>query len=270
MKRSLSTQAFLKLRISEEVFKVISELGFRRCELWAMQNHLDYKEKKLIKNLKAWSEKYSVSCETAHLPLWAQDKSGNTFKVSLGSKELSQKSKDEFLFCIDNLYSIGVQTFVLHVGEDLDTFYENFYDVYRKTDCRFAIENDPMGFPLSQDVVKIVDFLRRELKDGESRVGACLDIGHANIWEKPPENVIKNLSHRIIATHISDNDGTADTHLIPKKGNMDWSKIVQAFFDIKYQENFTYEIAPFSEDINEIKSHLSQLTNLSDEFRLGY
>ena len=176
MKRSLSTQVFLKLRISEEVFKVISELGFTRCELWAMLNHLDYKEKKLIKNLKAWSEKYSVSCETAHLPLWAQDKSGNTFKVSLGSKELSQKSKDEFLFCIDNLYSIGVQTFVLHVGEDLDTFYENFYDVYRKTDCRFAIENDPMGFPLSQDVVKIVDFLRRELKDGESRIGACLDI----------------------------------------------------------------------------------------------
>ncbi|MFZ8801391.1 MAG: sugar phosphate isomerase/epimerase family protein, partial [Candidatus Calescibacterium sp.] len=111
---------------------------------------------------------------------------------------------------------------------------------------------------------------RQELRYGESRIGACLDIGHANIWEKPPENVIKNLSHRIIATHISDNDGTADTHLIPKKGNMDWSKIFQAFFDIKYQENFTYEIAPFSEDINEIKSQLSQLTNLSDEFGLGY
>jgi sugar phosphate isomerase/epimerase len=140
----------------------------------------------------------------------------------------------------------------------LDTFYENFYDVYRKTDCRFAIENDPMGFPLSQDVVKIVDFLRQELRYGESRVGACLDIGHANIWEKPPENVIKNLSHRIIATH-----------LIPKKGNMDWSKIIQAFFDIKYQENFTYEISPFSEDINEIKSQLSELINLSDEFGLN-
>jgi hypothetical protein len=50
---------------------------------------------------------------------------------------------------------------------------------------------------------------------------------------------------------------------------MDWSKIVQAFFDIKYQENFTYEIAPFSEDINEIKSQLSELINLSDEFGLN-
>lgn len=269
MKRSLSTQVFLKLRISEDVFKVISELGFRRCELWAMPNHLDYKEKSVIKNLKAWSEKYSVSCETAHLPLWAQDKSGNTFKVSLGSKELSRKSKDEFLFCIENLYSIGVGTFILHVGENLDTFYENFYDVYKNTDCNFAIENDPMGFPLASDVVQIVDFLRKELRDGKSRIGACLDIGHANIWEKPPENVIYKLSDRIIATHISDNDGLADIHLIPKKGNIEWSKVIHGFFEIKYSGNFTYEIAPFSENIDEIKSNIFELINLSDEFGLS-
>ncbi len=268
MKRSLSTQVFLKLRISEDIFKVISELGFRRCELWAMPNHLDYKDKSLIKNLKAWSEKYSVSCDTAHLPLWAQDKSGNIFRVYLGTKEFAQKSKDEILFCIENLYSLGVQTFILHVGEDLDTFYDNFFDVYRKSDCNFAIENDPMGFPLTSDVVQIVDFLRKELRGAESRVGACLDIGHANIWEKPPENVIYKLSDRIIATHISDNDGSADNHLIPKKGSIEWSKVIHGFLEIKYSGNFTYEIAPFSENINEIKFHILDLRNLSDEFGL--
>ena len=79
------------------------------------------------------------------------------------------------------------------------------------------------------------------------QLGACFDSGHANImengmdipdcvahkafgdyglavaWEK---NVLDRMLPHIVNCHLHDNDASADQHLLPGKGNIDWGKLV--------------------------------------------
>lgn len=241
------------------MFKLVSSYGFKRCELWAMGDHFDYKSKELKAKIKSWIEKYSVFPTTAHLPLYTKD-----FKVSLGDKEVEKKSTDELLYAVEFLTDLGVETFVIHMTGDKERFIKNFSKIYDNTDKSFALENDPMGFPLVKDIVEIIPEIQKEFKDGEKRIGACLDIGHANIWEKPPENTITQLKDFLIATHISDNDGNYDAHLPPGEGTINWEKSVSNFKEINYKHNFTFEIAPLYE-FEEIKNLLERLKKFLEE-----
>ncbi len=265
MKLSISTQLFLRDPIDEEVFKLISSYGFSRCELWAMGRHFNYKDKKVVESVKHWSEKFGLSLDSAHLPLYTEDSSGSKLmKVALGDREWAKKSVDELLFSAEALLRLGVKLFVIHVGGEKEIFIENFEKLYRETDSAFAMENDPMGYPLSTDVFDIVNILRKELKGGEERIGACIDVGHANIWEKPPESVIEKGKGKISATHISDNDGNSDLHLVPGDGVINWEKVISAFKSIEYSGNFTYELAP-AENRKEV---LDKLKKFSEQFDL--
>lgn len=239
MKPSISSQLFLKKPINENMFELIRSYGFSRCELWAMGDHIDYKNQDLKKKIKTWIEKYNISPDTAHLPLYTKE-----FPISLGNKEYSQKSLDELLYATDFLHNIDVKTFIIHMDGDLDLFFENLSKLYKNSDGIFAFENTPNGSNLVKDVIDAIIKIRRALKNGESRIGACLDIGHANIWEKPPEESIKKLKKIVLATHISDNDGKSDLHLPPGDGTIDWTKIIENFREIDYSQNFTFEIAP--------------------------
>ncbi len=249
---SISMQIFLKYHVDEMMFRCIREAGFERCELWAMGEHFNTKDRKEYKKIKEWSEKYGVSPETTHLPLYSEGKN-LTF---LGQKEIPPGFLDELLMCVELLEEIiGVKTFVLHVGQNPELFAERFEKIYNNSSGRFALENDPTGFPLAKDVNKIVLELRKALKDGQERVGACLDIGHANIWEKPPENTIKLLGDKIIATHISDNDGEKDLHILPGKGNINWQNVKDMIFYVGYRENFTFELSPISDGSEPLSSY---------------
>lgn len=259
MKASVSFQIFLKRPINEDMFKMVSSSGFSRCELWTMGDHIDYKNPDLKKKIKIWSGKYNISPDTAHLPLYTKE-----FPISLGNKEYSQKSSDELLYAIDFLHTTDVKTFIIHMDGDLDLFFEKFSKLYDESDRIFTFENTPTGSNLVKDVIEAIAKLRRELKNGESRIGACLDIGHANIWEKPPEESIKKLGETIIATHISDNDGNSDLHLPPGDGIIDWAKIVGNFREINYSQNFTFEIAPLFE-FEEVPKVLERLKKFCEQ-----
>jgi sugar phosphate isomerase/epimerase len=57
-------------------------------------------------------------------------------------------------------------------------------------------------------------------------VGLCYDSGHGNKGEDGLRH-LDRLKHRLIAVHLHDNDGTADQHLIPFTGTVDWERLAQ-------------------------------------------
>jgi sugar phosphate isomerase/epimerase len=254
---SISMQIFLKYEVSEEMFRCIRNAGFEKCEIWAMGKHFNNQDKNTYMKVKDWSEKYGINPETAHLPLYSSE---STKPVFLGQREIPKKFIDEILRCVEFLEGvIGVKTFIIHVGENPELFAERFEKVYINSDGRFAIENDPTGFPLAKDVLEIVLKLGKSLKEGEKRIGACLDIGHANIWEKPPENTIKILGEKIIATHISDNNGEKDMHILPGEGKINWENIKNAISDVGYKYNFTFELAPISDGTEPLEEYTEKV-----------
>ena len=64
----------------------------------------------------------------------------------------------------------------------------------------------------------IVHFVEDDL-DG---VGICLDFGHAHL-DGDVVDAIETVSEHLIATHVHDNRGRADDHLLPFDGTIDWA-----------------------------------------------
>ncbi len=72
---------------------------------------------------------------------------------------------------------------------------------------------------------------------------ACLDVGHAEMLgsETTAEEMVRELSHRLKALHLHDNDKLRDLHTIPFSMRIDFEAIVKALKDIGYDGYFTLE-----------------------------
>ena len=93
-----------------------------------------------------------------------------------------------------------------------------------------CVENLPRGcFPgsFTADNAAIV----REL--AESRVGLCLDTGHANIMADVASEV-RAAAGLLRTTHVHDNDGQRDSHLLPGLGTVRWQDFSAALAEIAY------------------------------------
>ena len=77
---------------------------------------------------------------------------------------------------------------------------------------RVALEIIPN--PLS-DAPTLVSLLERELEG--RRAGICLDFGHAFLLGDVPD-AIETVAEHLLTTHVHDNGGTQDEHLVPFEG----------------------------------------------------
>jgi len=77
---------------------------------------------------------------------------------------------------------------------------------------------------------------------GSAHVGICVDTSHANYMRVDIPAAIRFAGTRIVATHISDNLGQHDDHLMPYAGSITWPPIVEALKSIGYQRLFNLEI----------------------------
>ena len=63
------------------------------------------------------------------------------------------------------------------------------------------------------------------LKDYDS-IGFTFDTGHRNAFA-PDHNFLETFGDRLIVTHIADNDGENDLHLMPFDGTVNWEQIAR-------------------------------------------
>ncbi len=73
-------------------------------------------------------------------------------------------------------------------------------------------------------------------------LGICLDTSHANWQGLDIPDTIRLCGDRLWALHISDNHGTADEHLIPGYGEIEWGPVVAALREIGYERPFNLEV----------------------------
>jgi len=116
----------------------------------------------------------------------------------------------------------------------------------RKAGVGIAIENNADIFQLGgfgrsycsvpAELIDLVDGFN------EALVGICWDTGHAHIQHLDQGKAIRSIGKRLKATHIQDNDGRSDQHLLPFYGSVDWSAIIDALRSIGYEGDFTYEV----------------------------
>ncbi len=73
-------------------------------------------------------------------------------------------------------------------------------------------------------------------------VGVLWDTGHAHLQGLEQEAALRGIGSRLKATHIADNNGLWDLHLLPFLGTVDWKAVMGGLRAIDYPGDFTYEI----------------------------
>ena len=64
-------------------------------------------------------------------------------------------------------------------------------------------------------------------------LGICMDVGHARLMGDVVD-AIETCSGHLITTHLHDNRGRNDDHLVPGKGVIDWDATLLAFQKVGY------------------------------------
>ncbi len=248
---SVSAHLFAYEPLAFDHLKAVADCGYRQVELWAMRPHLDYENDGTIARLKGWLKDLPVLAASFHAPFYAhfdEARAGNWLSLSAPDEDLRRKTLALTETAMQTMADLGTQIAVLHPGGpspagESDTFdglresLETLLPLAEELNLTLAVENIPasMGRP-----VPLAEFVA---EFDHPRVKICLDAGHANITDgENIEAAFRHLAPLAAATHIHDNDGEKDAHLVPGKGNIAWSLLWKALGDAGYTGPLTYEL----------------------------
>ena len=94
----------------------------------------------------------------------------------------------------------------------------------------------------TNELLDLVDTLGKDF----GNVGVCWDFGHANETSTNQPQALRMIGKRLIATHVNDNYGILDDHLLPYMGQVKWKPIMETLREIGYDGSFTYETHKFT------------------------
>ncbi len=243
----VSTHYFWEEPLAEEHFSVFAEAGFEAVELFFTPRHLDHRSPARAREIREMVEKHRLRIVSGHAP-YMPDVKANLASPVRGEREEAVEGVFE---AIRFLKEVGANYLVLHPGsshysperrdEHMLAAAESIRRIVAfaaKCGIDVALENPPpvefAGEP------EVFSELLRKLEGLPLKF--CYDIGHAAIAGMSLSDFTSLTGGRVIAAHLSDNDGRADLHLPPGEGAIDWGKFFEDLSGVQDGFFLTVEI----------------------------
>lgn len=236
MLRCLSTHLFLKERLHPGLLELAARSGAEAVEIFAARQHFDYTSREHVRELAEWFASNPLQAWSLHAPLFPDREMGRAGApaVNLLHPEKSRRidAMDEVKRALETAEYLHFKNMVVHLGERNDTWspraQEHALTALEHLDA-FA---RPLGVRLLAENIlnepTTPEHLTQILTLGHlTRIGVCLDLGHAHITVGIPE-AIQTLGDRIGSIHVHDNHAVRDEHLWPGDGSIDWPSTVKA------------------------------------------
>ncbi len=240
MLRCLSTHLFLKERLHPGLLELASRSGAQAVEIFAARQHFDYTSREHVQELAGWFASNPLEPWSMHAPLFPDREMGRAGApaVNLIHPEKSRRidAMDEIKRALESAEHIHFKNLILHLGEATDTWsprsQEHALTALEHLDA-FA---RPLGVKLlAENLVSeptTPEHLMETLTLGHlTRIGVCLDLGHAHMTVGIPE-AINTLGSRIGSVHVHDNHAVKDEHLWPGEGTIDWDATMTALLEL--------------------------------------
>ncbi len=199
---------------------------------------------------------------SAHLPFGGE--------YELGSEALhDDELHARYVTLLERARSLGAQVAVMHptdLHRDQVTVpatlarvrarLERLLGECARLDLRLAVEYMlPHLIGNTQELLWLYDRLPHD------RLGFCFDFGHASFTGRLPWT-LHALRDRISTTHVHDNRGGGDDHLLPGEGRVDWRQVTAVLDDIGYAGPMILEAGPREltpEELTEIRQKMEAL-----------
>lgn len=252
MRFGISTHIYHDRRLEREHLAQIAGYGFEAIELFATRSHFDYRDEAAVTRLGQWLDETGLALHSVHAPITdAFGKPGaTTYSNAAGAHEKREAAVREAEAALEIARRIRFGAMVLHLGTPSNL--NNPDDNHRhlavrslESICKAAA---PLGVKIAVEVIPnrlsdpgaLASLLENDL-DGQA-AGICLDFGHAHLVGEVAD-AIETVAEHVITTHVHDNHGRDDEHLVPYLGSIDWDLALMTMQKIGYEGTYLMELA---------------------------
>lgn len=215
----------------------IKKAGFDSTMLWWGKETFEGRKKEEVMDL---INEIGLEVENIHVPyenandLWSED--DNVRKAIV----------DKYIEWISDCHNYRIPIMVMHTTkgyfDDInESGLESLREIVKVAESLgviVAIENTRVD--------KATGYLLSNI-DSKS-LGLCFDSSHAQLYSYNTTDMIDKFGDRIVALHLSDNDGKADRHWLPGEGIIDWDNVMAKFKENGFSGNISLEIFPENVD----------------------
>jgi sugar phosphate isomerase/epimerase len=250
----LSTHVFHNERLTRQHLEAVAAHGFDLIEIFATRTHFDYRSPQAIRDLREWLDGLGLEAGSMHAPIFdgfQEGAWGRPFSNATPVAAARQEAIDETRQALEAARALGCGTVVLHLGlprgqttppgDNDPAAVRRSLDAIgaagREAGVRLALELIPNPLSTADALVQWI-----EDDNGIDDAGVCFDTGHGHLMGGAAE-AAETLSGHIITTHVHDNNGREDAHLVPFTGSIDWPLLTMTLGKIGYGGPYIFEVA---------------------------
>ena len=249
----ISTHLYHAQRLCRDHLLEIAAHGFDSVELYATRTHFDYHNLSAIADLQGWLVAAGLELSSVHAPTaesFTAGRWGGSLSLASTDPEARAHAVRETEKALHIARRLPVPVLVAHLGIPRTQRSEGAGD--SRAAARRSMEEllriaEPLGVRIAVEVIpnelsragSIVHLVEHDLEGA----GICLDFGHAHL-DGDVVDAVETVSEHLIATHVHDNRGRSDDHLLPFDGTIDWAGTLLAVQKVGYEGPFMFEIVP--------------------------
>lgn len=253
MQFGISTHLYHDRRLDREHLVQIAGYGFEAVELFATRSHFDYHDPRAIEQLRQWLAETGLRLHSMHAPItevFGASGWSPTYSNALSDNVQRSAAVQETEAALRVTQAIPYEVMVVHLGTPADRSrpgdnnrgaalksVEEIARLAEPAGVKIALEVIPNGLSDAASLVSMIEH------DVEARhVGICLDFGHAHILGDVAD-AVETAAEHLMATHVHDNNGRQDEHLVPYRGTIDWNLALITMQKIGYAGTYLLELA---------------------------
>jgi len=236
MQRVLSTYLFVNHELTAALVGEAARAGVSAIELFCSRGHFDYRSGDDGRELASWLSGNNMTLHSIHSPTTRDfhptRESGAPLSICDPERLRRQEAVDEIKRALDLVEYVPFRYCIQHVARSRDIPDERKWDATfsslehlslfaRQRGVTIAIENTPgeMATPAN-----LKNFL---VQTRLANVKLCFDTGHAHL-DGGVVPALETARDLIATSHIHDNHGERDEHLLPFEGTIDWDASLTA------------------------------------------
>lgn len=260
MRFGISTHLFHNDRLTEAHLAAVKRHGFDRVEVFATRTHVDYASDGVTRDVADWLTNNGLTAHSVHAPITNALKNGEWGEVwsnAAADSARRQTALAETSRAMAFAAGIGAKFLVTHLGVPdgmptpgpdndggaLSRSLSAIAAEARSHNLTLALEVIPNRLSTPEALVARLETAADASEDADEIVGhgVCLDVGHAHLMSGAID-AVETLGGHLVTTHIHDNSGKRDDHLVPFQGTIHWSALVMALEKVGYDGVWMFEI----------------------------
>ncbi len=276
----VSTHLFHEHRLSREHLVHVAGHGFEALEVFATRSHIDYHDNASVAQLAEWISDTGLELHSVHAPIVEAMRAGQwigSFSIASGDEQRRRTAIAEIGAALGIARIIPFRYLVVHVGLPVTADgppKDNRADAAHRSVEEIVAMAGRVGVQVALEVIpnplsgatQLARFIEEHL-DGQD-VGVCLDYGHAHLMGDLGE-AIEALAGHVWTTHVHDNGGKRDEHLVPFAGSIDWNAAMMETQKVGYEGTLMLEVADTGDPLDVLQRATRARARLEDVLGTG-